>query len=377
MTSPMHAVIGATNGMSVIVWCARKYQSGIVASTSAPEERRPAPERLRDALVEQVHRDDRQEDDRRAHRPLRVHHRQRAVADEHLVGLVVDAERRHRDRLHPHVEHRLAPEPPVLRPPEADPVVAREHLARDLAVVGLPRIPQRVRAHEREVEDRGRRRRPRSPRACQSGRRTSAATPSRRFHMPSAWASSKSVTVVATNASVTRMPQTGCGRTAPATAHPSVMQKRTPAAPKARRGRVSWPSVVKATTRSFASSNVPSRSMTPHDAIATKMAPSGTPQRSCPGWPIKAIATSEASSAVDPPRTIRRGFPRARRRGGSGSVPAGPAASPPPPFTLAGGGDGPSAFSGGGSDAPLCCADGAPSATDSLVFVSVIVRRWR
>ena len=75
MTSPMHAVIGATNGMSVIVWCARKYQSGIVASTSAAEERRAPPERLRDALVEQVHRDDRQEDDRRAHRPLRVHHR--------------------------------------------------------------------------------------------------------------------------------------------------------------------------------------------------------------------------------------------------------------------------------------------------------------
>ena len=43
MTSPMHAVIGATNGMSVIVWCARKYQSGIVASTRLPSSaaRRP------------------------------------------------------------------------------------------------------------------------------------------------------------------------------------------------------------------------------------------------------------------------------------------------------------------------------------------------
>ncbi len=33
----MHAVIAPTNGMSVIVWCAMKNQSGIVASTSAPE----------------------------------------------------------------------------------------------------------------------------------------------------------------------------------------------------------------------------------------------------------------------------------------------------------------------------------------------------
>ena len=69
----MHAVIGATKGMSVIVWCARKNQSGIVASTRLAEERRAPAERLRDALVEQVHRDDRQEHDRRAHRPLGVH----------------------------------------------------------------------------------------------------------------------------------------------------------------------------------------------------------------------------------------------------------------------------------------------------------------
>ncbi len=120
-----------------------------------PEQRCATAERLRDALVEEIHRQDREQDHRRAHRPFRVHHRLRPVADQHLVGLVVHAERRHGDRLHPHVEDGLAPEPAVLRPPEADPVVTREHLARDLAVVGLPGIPERVGPHEREVEGGG------------------------------------------------------------------------------------------------------------------------------------------------------------------------------------------------------------------------------
>ncbi len=120
------------------------------------EERGAAPVRLRHAFVEQVHRHDRHQDDGRSHDPLGVHRRQRAVADEHLVGHVVEPERRHRDRLDPEIQDRLREEPAVLRPPERDPVVARQDLARHLAVVRLPRIPERVRPHHREVEDGGR-----------------------------------------------------------------------------------------------------------------------------------------------------------------------------------------------------------------------------
>ncbi len=121
-----------------------------------PEQRGASTERPRDPLVEEVEGEDGEQDHRGADGPLRVPGRLRAGPDEHVVGLVVDAQRGHRHGLHPHVEDRLAPEPPVLSPPEADPVVAGQHLAGDLAVVGLPGIPQRVAAHAGEVEARPR-----------------------------------------------------------------------------------------------------------------------------------------------------------------------------------------------------------------------------
>ena len=91
--------------------------------------------------------------------------------------------------------------------------------------------------------------------------------------------------------------------------------------------------------------------MTPQDAIATKRAPSGTPQRSCPGWPMRPIAKSDPSSVVAPPRTSRRGLPRARRRVGSALGLSGPAALAPPPFAFSGDGGGSPGFSALGSGA--------------------------
>src|SRR5207248_9633718 len=57
-------------------------------------------------------------------------------------------------RLDPEVQDRLRPKPSILGPPERDPIVASEHFACDLAVVCLPRIPQREESEHREVEDR-------------------------------------------------------------------------------------------------------------------------------------------------------------------------------------------------------------------------------
>jgi hypothetical protein len=79
-----------------------------------------------------------------------------AHGGEHLPRLVAHAEQGHEERLQPEVEHGLRPEPAVLRPPERDPVAPREDLARDLAIVGLPRIDQRVTAEARQVEGRDR-----------------------------------------------------------------------------------------------------------------------------------------------------------------------------------------------------------------------------
>src|SRR5258708_1393936 len=75
---------------------------------------------------------------------------------EHRGRAVIHAEEAHGGRLHPEVENRLRPEPAVLRPPRRDPVVSREHLARDLAVVRFPRIGERVAAGHREIEEGGR-----------------------------------------------------------------------------------------------------------------------------------------------------------------------------------------------------------------------------
>jgi hypothetical protein len=69
------------------------------------------------------------------------------------VGRAVHAERAEREGLRPEDQDRLGPEPVLLGPPEADPVVAADHLARDLAVVGLPRIPEREGAEQRQVEE--------------------------------------------------------------------------------------------------------------------------------------------------------------------------------------------------------------------------------
>ena len=66
----------------------------------------------------------------------------------------VDPQRAHAERLHPEQQYGLRPEPLVLRPPQADPIVAGEDLPGDFAVVGLPRIPQAGRTEEGQVERR-------------------------------------------------------------------------------------------------------------------------------------------------------------------------------------------------------------------------------
>jgi hypothetical protein len=54
--------------------------------------------------------------------------------------------------LEPKVEDRLRPEEVLLRPPSRNPVVARQHLARDLTVMRFPRIAEGVAAEERQVQ---------------------------------------------------------------------------------------------------------------------------------------------------------------------------------------------------------------------------------
>ncbi len=71
-------------------------------------------------------------------------HRPRVVL--HLAGVaavVGEPHRLHRRGHHPEREHRLGPEPFVL-PVGVDPVVVLQHPPRDLAIVGLPRIDERV-----------------------------------------------------------------------------------------------------------------------------------------------------------------------------------------------------------------------------------------
>jgi hypothetical protein len=74
------------------------------------------------------------EEDRDGHQSVRV------VPVGAAVGMEVDPEDPHGHGAHPEEEDGLRPEPVVL-PPEADPVVAAQDLARNLAVVGLPWIP--------------------------------------------------------------------------------------------------------------------------------------------------------------------------------------------------------------------------------------------
>jgi hypothetical protein len=119
------------------------------------EQAGAAAEDLRDGLVEQVDGEEREEEDGQARGPLRPRHAALAHRREHLIGLVAHAEAREAQGLEPEVEDRLGPEPALLRPPERDPVVAREDLARHLAVVRLPWVAERVAAEHREVEQGG------------------------------------------------------------------------------------------------------------------------------------------------------------------------------------------------------------------------------
>src|SRR4030095_13619732 len=61
----------------------------------------------------------------------------------------------YRKRFRPKNEDGLGPKPILLGPPETDPVIPSKHLPCDLAVMGLPRIPESKRSQERQVEHRG------------------------------------------------------------------------------------------------------------------------------------------------------------------------------------------------------------------------------
>ena len=86
-----------------------------------------------------------------------------------------------------------------------------------------------------------------------------------------------------------------------------------------RAGRASAPSVVDAATRSSASSNVPRRSMTPQEAIATKRAP----ERDAPAE-LARVAHQAASRRA----TRAASWPRRGRAGGDCRGPGGGAARP-------------------------------------------------
>ncbi len=103
--------------------------------------------------VDRVDAEHAREHERRTHRPLGT------VRQRHLAGIAArqaDARDVHADAHQPERQHRLGPEHVQVarraRPPQADEVAPVGHLARDLGVVRLPRVPQAVRAGERQVQ---------------------------------------------------------------------------------------------------------------------------------------------------------------------------------------------------------------------------------
>ena len=146
-------VMGPTKAMSVIAWRATRKNIGLVAITSAA--RKPARRETKRATTMYTahiaeHAD---QAERHAHRPFGAReqrHLARGIAGQ------PDARDVHADAHQPEGQHRLGPEHVRVarraRPPQADEVAALGHLARDLGVVRLPRIPQAVGPGERDVE---------------------------------------------------------------------------------------------------------------------------------------------------------------------------------------------------------------------------------
>ena len=101
---------------------------------------------------------------------------------------------------------------------------------------------------------------------------------------------------------------------------PRAAAKRTREARNPSSGEASDRSVFDEATRSSGSSNVPSRSITPHEAMHTKVAPMGTPQRSCPGCAIISSAKKRGGgrghAAAHPAQRVSAPEERAARRGG-------------------------------------------------------------
>jgi hypothetical protein len=91
--------------------------------------------------------------DGQTRRPLGQWHSAGGDPGEHRLRRRIDTEPRKADSLQPEVEVGLRPEPPLVAPPERDPVVARQHFARHLRVLRLPTVDHAEGAEGRQIQD--------------------------------------------------------------------------------------------------------------------------------------------------------------------------------------------------------------------------------
>jgi len=187
----------------------------------------------------------------------------------------VGSERSHRERLDPEVQDRLRPEPSVLRPPERNPIVTREDLARDPRRSASPTDPRATRGPASGSRGLRRSRRPRSRAAGRVGGRDRAR------RVATGRASCRDRTRHATSAR--KLPVTTIGiapRQRPEQVSPCATRERS--CEEHRDGRSCERAAIVSSfidiffaMRSSGSSNVPRRSITPHAATRMKRVPSG------------------------------------------------------------------------------------------------------